>query len=121
MGSTRIIRMLHNAGASINHQDYHFGFTPLMQACAFGYMHSARYFINNGADLDVQDFDYLETALHLAVHFEYPDVAQLLIKNGADLMIRNIDNMTALEVAVDLEDKEMEQILRHAEVFYLEN
>ena len=32
--------------------------------------------------------------------------------------IRSIDNLTALELAVELEDREMEQILRLAEELY---
>ena len=68
--------------------------------------------------MNVQDFDYQETALHVSVHFGYPDLAQLLVKSGTDLEIRNIDNMTALEVAVELEDREIEQILRLGQEFY---
>ena len=111
-------KLLHEAGADVNHQDYEYGVTPLIQTVLFGYMHSAKLLIKLGADLNVQDFDYQETALHVSVHFGFPDLAQLLVKSGTDLEIRNIDNMTALEVAVELEDREIEQILRLGEEFY---
>ena len=117
-GYTKVIKLLHEAGADVNHQDYEYGVTPLIQTVLFGYMHSAKLLIKLGADLNVQDFDYQETALHVSVHFGFPDLAQLLVKSGTDLEIRNIDNMTALEVAVELEDREIEQILKLGEEFY---
>ena len=117
-GYTKVIKLLHAAGADVNHQDYEYGVTPLIQTVLYGYMHSAKLLIKLGADLNVQDFDYQETALHVSVHFGFPDLAQLLVKSGTDLEIRNIDNMTALEVAVELEDREIEQILRLGEEFY---
>ena len=117
-GYTRIIKLLYDAGADIDHQTFDWGITPLIQACGYGQMSSAKLLIQLGADLDVQDFDYQDTALHAVVYFGYPDMAELLVKNGADMEIRNIDNMTALEVAVELEDREMVQILRLGEEFY---
>ena len=56
-----------------------------------------------------------DTALILAVAYGYPDVVQLLVDRGADLYIQDIYNMTALDWALLIEDKETEKILILAE------
>ena len=88
----------------------------LLFTCAYGHVHSAKLLFELGAYLNLQGF-FEETALQLAVAFEYPDVVQFLVDSGADLYLRDTWNMTALDWALDIEDKEMIQILRLAEEF----
>ena len=110
--------MLVAAGADINHPDYN-GWTPLHQTCAYGYLHSAELLVQLGADLNILGILEEDTPVMVAAAFGFPDVVQLLVRSGADLHIRDIYNMTALDWALDIEDKEIEQILRHGEEFYV--
>ena len=113
-GFIESMEMLIRAGADIDHQDEN-GWTPLFQTCAFGYVHSAKFLIEHGADMDIIGTLEEDTALILAVAYGYPDVVQLLVDRGADLYIQDIYNMTALDWALLIEDKETEKILILAE------
>lgn len=104
-----IVRELIASGADVNAKNYESGFTPLMQATIRGNVEIARYLIGQGANVNATA-NSGNTALMLTAipSLKVPlDLVRLLIDSGADLNIRNAYGYTALEIAVNFDNKEI--------------
>jgi ankyrin repeat protein len=68
-------------------------------------------FLEEGADPNfVEDSDNL-TPLHFAVVYNAKNVIPLLIEAGANLNAKNYDGLTPLEIALELKNEEMVDLL----------
>lgn len=110
----KVMSMLLNAGADVNHKDNHY-ITPLYEFISwyrvhilwFGYENGAAYnylckvfrlFLDHGANVNAK-IRYGTTVLHYAVNNQLNDVVELLLDNGFDKNIKNANKETAESAA----------------------
>ena len=67
--------------------------------------------IKSGADVNAQDI-YLFTPLHEAILKKKYEICKLLIKNKADPNLKNRDGQSALDLAAQLDDEDLIDILK---------
>ena len=115
---TKILRMLHAAGADIFAPDGN-GLQPINIAANFGKLETVKTLIELGADVDqIGGWEYMvsetETPLIAAASYGYVDIVEYLVKKGADLDIKSSKNKTALDYAVEQGHQDVAKILREA-------
>ena len=77
---------------------YRFQSTPLISACAKGYLNFVKLFINEGAELEAKN-RCGESALIQACRENQLLIVQYLISHGASINVKNHKGCTALDVA----------------------
>ena len=105
------IKRLLESGVNINSKDFS-NKTPLMYAAEDGAVDTIDYLIRNGAninDIDVRG----DSALIIALKNNNVKASKLLIESGANLDIRNEDNKDALNIASDIDSKEMVELIKN--------
>lgn len=95
LGNNEAIKMLIDAGASINNQNND-GSTALHTAIVFGKTEVAKTLIESGINLNIQNNDG-STALHIASFFCRENIVESLLQNGADRSVKNKWGNTARE------------------------
>lgn len=111
-GHVRVIKILLKNGANVKMQAGIFRFA-LTAAAASSSSDSVRMMTilrDNGAELNARDMEN-ETALHGAVFGNNLEAARFLIEQGVPVDIRGTCNGTALQMALDLEFKDMVRLL----------
>ena len=83
-GYLRIVQLLIDSGADINHQDID-GRTALMISSGKGYLPIVQLLLDSGADINLQN-KYGNTALMYAI--KHSIILRLLLKNGANPLIK---------------------------------
>jgi ankyrin repeat protein len=109
-----IIRWLLLNGADLNHQDIN-GSSPLHFAVQENLTDIVTLLLENGAKVDIRDRQG-NTPLWKAV-FEAGDnyeLIKILLENNADPEIKNNDSLSALDLAIDFGDLELENMLEKA-------
>ncbi|KAF1798678.1 ankyrin repeat-containing domain protein [Mucor lusitanicus] len=109
-GNTQAVESLLKAGANPCERD-NAGYTPLHEAALRGKTKVVQLLLESDADVNCKGAD-LDTPLHDATENGFADVVQLLLDYGADTLAKNAKGQTSLEIAVELENSEIESILR---------
>ncbi|WP_300367482.1 ankyrin repeat domain-containing protein [Brachyspira sp.] len=104
-GDLSKIKRLIASGVNINSKDFS-NKTPLMYAAEDGAIETIEYLIKNGANINEIDVRG-DSALIIAVKNNNIKASQILIENGANLEIKNEDYKDALNIAKDMEYKEI--------------
>ncbi len=92
-------------GADINAQD-NFDWTPLIHATHRNHINAVLYLLNRGANINkVGENNW--TALHYAVNEGLTDMVEILLKHGADVELEDNDGKKAMDLATDIEIKQM--------------
>lgn len=89
-------KLLLKGGADVERKDNN-GVTPLHAACLEGRSKPTKLLLESGADIEAKD-KYRETPLHKAVR-RGPELVELLIAHNANLLSKNNNNLTPLELA----------------------
>jgi ankyrin repeat protein len=97
-------------GADINAVDsYSFN---LLQTCYFyNFLKIAQFLIDKGIYIDYQDIKGYTALHHSCKTMNRTNFSKLLIKNGADIKIRNLFGFTALDLAIEIKNKEIIELL----------
>lgn len=102
---TKIIQLLHNAGANMSRRDNN-GWTLLSLYAVRGYTNVCSYLIEQTNSTDpamINEADnFNRTAIMKAAAHGHLDVLNLLLNHGANLMIKDKDGLTALHFATVL-------------------
>lgn len=110
-GDLSKIKRLLESGVNINSKDFS-NRTPLMYAAEDGAVDTIEYLIRNGAninDIDVRG----DSALIIALKNNNVKASKLLIESGANLYIKNEDDKDALNIASDIDSKEMIEFIKN--------
>jgi ankyrin len=122
-----LVRLLYDAGASIDVFHVRSQTTPLVQAVSTGRAEIVKFLIEKGAKVDEADEDN-ESPLWKAARFKHQDIALILLEAGADPLIAAIgcdehdpdDGKSALDVAKENNLSEivelMEKIIQQRQV-----
>ena len=84
---------------------------PIHNAASYGHLEVTDLLIKNGADVNAQDI-YLFTPLHEATLKKKYEICKLLIRNHADIHLKNRDGQSPLDLAIQMEDEDLVDILR---------
>lgn len=88
------------------------GETALHWACSSGYLENVKILLGSGADPNAKDH-YGNTILHFAVQAGKYEIVDYLLQNKlGDVHIKNYDNETALDVALEEQDKKIFKLLK---------
>ena len=109
-GDLKKVKWLLKSGININAKDFS-NKTPLMYAAEDGAVETVNFLIDNGANLDDVDVKN-ESALIIALKNYNVYVAKILIENGADLLIKNEENKDALQLANEINSKEIIELIK---------
>ncbi len=112
----KAVRMLVEAGASLENEAYHY--TPLAYAAYQGHDRIVRFLLARGArvDADAQDgMTYVNTPLMMAAIQGHRGTAQSLLRAGANPRIRIHRGHTAAELAVKYNHTHIFELLKCAE------
>ncbi|KAK4515701.1 uncharacterized protein ATC70_010654 [Mucor velutinosus] len=109
-GNTQAVEALLKAGANPCETD-NAGYTPLHEAALRGKTKVVQLLLESDADVNCKGAD-LDTPLHDATENGFADVVQLLLDYGADTFAKNAKGQTSLEIAIELENSEIESILK---------
>ncbi|GAN08129.1 conserved hypothetical protein [Mucor ambiguus] len=109
-GNTQAVESLLKAGANPCERD-NAGYTPLHEAALRGKTKVVQLLLESDADVNCKGAD-LDTPLHDATENGFADVVELLLDYGADTLAKNAKGQTSLEIAIELENSEIESILR---------
>jgi ankyrin repeat protein len=85
----------------------------LLQACEKGDLKAVKDLLDKGVNINARDRDGRQPIIE-ATYWQRADVVRLLIERAADVNARKVDGTTALEFAISLHNKEIEQMLRQA-------
>ena len=96
-GDTDLVRVLINAGASVNVTDY-MGTSPLGLAVWTEHIELSQLLLQSGADVNSVD-QWRQTALHKACGKGLNDMVQLLLDHGAETNLSSRDGYTPLHLA----------------------
>ena len=110
-GHKEVARLLLDAGADPNKEDYH-GWTPLTFAAFNGYTDMVKLLLNGGADLNKANINGF-TPLHCAAAFGLTDVVKLLLQAGADPTVTDFIGRTPLNIATARGQKEIADIINN--------
>ncbi|MEI0581128.1 ankyrin repeat domain-containing protein [Brachyspira pilosicoli] len=110
-GDLKKVKALLKSGININSKDFS-NKTPLMYAAEDGAIETVNFLINNGANLDDVDVRN-ESALIIALKNYNIYVAKILIENGANLLIKNEENKDALQLANEIDSKEIIELIQN--------
>lgn len=97
-GRYDIVRSLVLRGANTEFVD-DFGFTPLINATAFGHRRLAVFLLEFTTDVDSGDYYHMMSPLHYAAENGMTDVVRLLVKKRADIGIKDKSGMSPLHYA----------------------
>ena len=110
-GDIKKIKEFLNAGVNINSKDFS-NKTPLMYAAEDGAIEILNYLLKNGAninDIDIRG----ESALIIALKNHNIKAAKFLIENGADLSIINEEDKNVLNIAKEIDSKEIIELINN--------
>jgi ankyrin repeat protein len=85
----------------------------LLQACEKGDLKTVRELLDKGVNVNASDKDGRRPIIE-ASYWQHADIVRLLIDKGTDVNAKKVDGTTALDFAISLRSKEIEQILRQA-------
>ena len=85
----------------------------LLQACEKGDLKAVKDLLDKGVNINARDRDGRQPVIE-ATYWQHADVVRLLIERAADVNAKKVDGTTALEFAISLHNKEIEQMLRQA-------
>jgi Zn-dependent protease with chaperone function len=108
-GEIETVSELLSTGADPNEMN-EFGESSLLVAIVHDQVDVVPVLLENGADPNLQD-DYGWTPLMSAVTMENIDIGKMLLEAGADPMLADFDDMSALDYAEDLGNKEFIELL----------
>jgi len=109
LGSLEGLKMLIERHVDINKKSTQ-GKSPLHKAIIHEHYVVACCLIDRGAVLDDSDEDG-HTPLHMAVKTRQPKMVELLLQNGAGLVARNAAEKNALEIAVEVGNREVLKLI----------
>ena len=110
-GRIEVVEYLVENGADVNAKSSAKGRgTALIYAASVNRVVVMEYLLKHGADINATTYNK-ETALFWATAKGYIKAVNLLLKNNADTKLKNKDGKTALDLARDLNQKEIERIL----------
>lgn len=103
--STDLIKLLNERDES--------GLSPIHWAADRGHSTILELLLTHGADVNLVDGDCGQTALHYAVSCGHMDSVKILLKHGADPSIRDSDEMTCWDIATDLNEADILELLQN--------
>jgi len=98
-GYLEIVRYCHSNGADLNVGDAG-GFTPALEAAAYGQVDALKLLKQLGADLRRKSVRLSFTVAHEAVTNNFPQVLQLCIEYGLPLNEKDSKGRTPLDIAI---------------------
>lgn len=108
--NTKIIRILIDAGASVNVKDAN-GYTPLMFAAQEGYDKTVKFLLKNGADINVES-KVGHTALSIAIQNDRESTVKLLLSYNPKKKGYSIYGTSPLYTAQYLNKASSEKLLK---------
>jgi tankyrase len=84
---------------------------PLHNAASYGHENIIKLLLKSGADVNAQDI-YMFTPLHEATLKKKYEICRILIEHGANVNLKNSDGESALDLAGQLNDEDLIDILR---------
>ncbi len=105
-GNSGVVKLLLEQGAMVDAVETVAGYTPLHYAAGHGHTNLCELLIRYGADPDALTGD-LDSPLHLAIQKGRPGVVGVLLKYRARLDVRSKDDMTPLQQAEHLKNREI--------------
>jgi ankyrin repeat protein len=111
-GRVEVVKYLVENGADVNMKSTAYGCrgTALIYAASANRITVMSYLLKHGADINATTYNK-ETALFWATAKGYIKAVNLLLNNNADTKLKNKDGKTALDLAGDLNQKEIVLIL----------
>ena len=97
-GRLEIVKLLVEAGASINARAKPKSFLPIHESAYYGFPEICEYLISKGALVDGVDNNKM-TALHFAASRGHLPCVEILVRNGANTAERNSEGLTAKDLA----------------------
>jgi ankyrin repeat protein len=85
----------------------------LLQACEKSDLKAVKDLLDKGVSINARDRDGRQPIIE-ATYWQHADVVRLLIERAADVNAKKVDGTTALDFAISLRNKEIEQMLRQA-------
>lgn len=85
----------------------------LLQACEKGDLKAVKDLLDKGVNINARDRDGRQPIIE-ATYWQHADTVKLLIERAADINAKKLDGTTALDFAISLHNKEIEQMLRQA-------
>ena len=109
-GHIHIVKFLLDKGADIEKKT-RTGSIALHRASREGQIELVKLLLDKGANINAQNKDE-ESSLHIAVFYKRYEVVDLLLERGADKTLKNFENKSALDLAEQIDDKRLIQILK---------
>lgn len=88
------------------------GLGPIHWAADRGHSHILEELLSNGADVNLVDTDAGQTALHYAISCGHLECVRILKKYGADPTIKDFEEATCYDVANEMNDEGISEILK---------
>jgi hypothetical protein len=89
---------------------------PMAMASWKNDIHAVETLLKKGASPDSFGVDFVDTALTYAIKEQNIEIINLLIEYGANLEIRNSDGKTAMDIATEINNEEILEILLNAQI-----
>ena len=109
-GELDAVRLLVNAGASVNKRDNQRGATPLIYAAENGHTEIVNLLLNNGADPQIK-LASDSTFLHAAVGGHALDIVHFALDAGLEVNAKSDDGFTPLHIAAWLRSPRLLRLL----------
>ena len=109
-GNCEMVRLLLNAGANVNAQDFS-GATPLNMAAFDGNTAVAHVLLESGADVNIVGYRDKTTPLEVVAFRGNLKMVKLLLAHGADPTSKDGNGKTPLQVAKDEQQTDVVQVL----------
>lgn len=94
----------------VNEHDQH-GLAAVHWAADRGHADILDLLLTNGAEANLTDLESNQTALHYAISCGHIEAVKTLLKHGADPLIKDADNLTCIDMALDVDETEILHIL----------